>query len=149
MLSRSTKIIGVALLLMALGSVALVACARPGSATAQAAPAANSGGGNSGSSAASASTEVHLSDTNFVQSTVTIQKGGKLTLIDDTATPHIIQNGSWVNSNAQPAIEPGAPKVDVNFSGSDTHDVGPFTTAGTYKLYCTIHAGMNLTVTVK
>jgi len=148
MLSRSTKIVVIGLLLVALGSVVLAACARPGSTTAQATQGASSSG-NSGSGAASAGSTVHMSDTNFVESTVTVQKGSKLTLIDDTATPHIIQNGSWVNSNAQPRIEPGAPKVDANFSGSDTHDVGPFTTAGTYKLYCTIHAGMNLTVTVK
>jgi len=138
------------LLFVALSSVVLVACARPGDETTQVAAQGSSGGGTgSGSDAASAGNAVHMSDTNFLESTVTIPKGSKLTLIDDTGTPHIIQNGSWVDSNAQPGVEQGAPKVDQNFSGSDTHDVGPFTTAGTYKLYCTIHAGMNLTVTVK
>src|SRR6266700_1112974 len=152
MFSRSTKLVVLALLFVALGSMVLAACARPGSATNQAAAQGASGGGGGSSSsgnATGAGNAVHMSDTNFLESTVTIPKGSKLTLIDDTATPHIIQNGYWVNSNAQPGIEKDAPKVDQNFSGSDTHDVGPFTTAGTYKLYCTIHAGMNLTVTVK
>jgi plastocyanin len=147
MFSRSTKLVVLALLFVALASMVLAACARPGSATNQAV--AQGGGSSSSSNTTSAGNAVHMSDTNFLESTVTISKGSMLTLIDDTATPHIIQNGSWVDSNAQPSVEKGAPKVDQNFSGSDTHDVGPFTTAGTYKLYCTIHAGMNLTVTVK
>jgi plastocyanin len=149
MFSRSTKLVVLGLLFVALGSIVLVACARSGSATSQATTQDNSGGSSNGSGSASGGPAVHMSDTNFLESSVTIPKGSKLTLIDDTATPHIIQNGSWVDSNAQPRTEAGAPKVDVNFSGSDTHDVGPFTTAGTYKLYCTIHAGMNLTVIVK
>jgi plastocyanin len=147
MFSRSTKLVVLALLFVALASMVLAACARPGSATNQAV--AQGGGSSSSSNTTSAGNAVHMSDTNFLESTVTISKGSMLTLIDDTATPHIIQNGSWVDSNAQPSVEKGAPKVDQNFSGSDTHDVGPFTTSGTYKLYCTIHAGMNLTVTVK
>jgi len=27
--------------------------------------------------------------------------------------------------------------------------IGPFTTAGTFHIYCSIHPGMNLTITVK
>src|SRR5436190_15398323 len=98
MFSRSTKLVVLALLFVALSSGVLVACARPGSAISQpAAPGSSGGGGgsSSGSNAASAGNTVHMSDTNFLESTVTITKGSKLTLIDDTATPHIIQNGSW------------------------------------------------------
>jgi plastocyanin len=104
-------------------------------------------GGSSGGGGGSVN--VHMSDTNFMQPSVTISKGSSLNLIDDADVVHIIQNGSWNNGNPQPAIEPGAPTVNVQFQGSDSHMVGPFNTAGTYHLYCTIHAGMNLTVVVQ
>ena len=103
----------------------------------------NTGGGASGG------TEVHMNDSNFVKNTITISKGGSLLLIDDSSVPHIIQNGTWNNSVAQPAKEAGAPTVQAQFQGNDKHSVGPFTTAGTYRLYCVIHPEMNLTVTVQ
>jgi plastocyanin len=101
-------------------------------------------GGNGGGS-----TDVHMSSTNFTQSSVTISKGSSLNLVDDASVVHIIQNGSWDNGTPKPAAEPGAPTVNVQFQGSDSHMVGPFNTAGAYHLYCTIHAGMNLTVIVQ
>src|SRR6266487_3616961 len=97
-----------------------------------------------------AAATVHMGSSDFLVPTTTIPKGSKLTLIDDVAVPHIIQNGTYdANGTPKPAKEPGAPTVNVNFSGSDTKDIGPFTTAGTFHLYCTIHVKMNLTVTVK
>ena len=61
-----------------------------------------------------------------------------------------IANGTWENSAAQPASEAGAPAVkNVNIGGNSSATVGPFTTAGTFKLYCTIHKDMNLTVIVQ
>jgi len=104
------------------------------------------GGGSGGGGG---STDVHMSDTNFMQPSVTISKGSSFNLIDDVAVIHIIQNGSWKNGDPEPASEPGAPTVNVQFQGSDSHMVGPFNTAGTYHLYCTIHAGMSLTVNVQ
>ncbi len=102
-----------------------------------------------GGSGGGGSTDVHMSSTNFTQSSVTISKGSSLNLVDDTTVVHIIKNGSWDNGTPKPATEPGAPTVNVQFQGSDSHIVGPFNTAGTYHLYCTIHSGMNLTVTVQ
>jgi plastocyanin len=145
-LSRSVKIFAFVLVLMALASVSLVACVRPG--TVAAGSGSNNSSGASSSSAASTA-DVHMNDTNFVQSTVTIAKGGSINMIDDTATPHIIQNGTWDNGTAKPAKENGAPTVQQQFQGNDTHKIGPFTTAGTFQLYCTIHPNMNLTVTVQ
>ena len=127
---------------LALASILLAACARPGS------PEANAGGSTPGSGTGGGAT-VHMGNTNFLQSTITISKGSKLTLIDDQQVEHIIMNGFWVNGTAKPAQEPGAPTVNVTFQGSDTNDIGPFSTAGTFHLYCTIHLGMNLTVTVQ
>lgn len=126
---------------LALGSILLAACTRPGtSPIASTTPGSSTGGGGS--------TTVQMGLTNFLQSSITIPKGSMLTLVDTQAVPHIIQNGSWVNGVAQPAKEAGAPTVNQNFSGNDTHPIGPFNTAGTFHLYCIIHPGMNLTVIV-
>lgn len=93
---------------------------------------------------------VHMNSMQFVQTSVTIKKGERLTLIDDASTPHIIANGTWENGTAHPAREPGAPLIkDVQIDGNSSQTIGPFSTAGTFKLYCTIHTGMNLTVVVQ
>ena len=118
----------VAFILFALVTILLVACSGSG------------GGGGNG---------VHMGETNFVQSSVTLSKGSSLNLIDDTGSVHIIQNGSWVNGEPRPKLEPGAPNVNQQFNGNDSRMVGPFNTAGTFHLYCTIHPEMNLTVIVQ
>ena len=93
---------------------------------------------------------VSMDLTNFSQSSITIKKGQSLTLSNDSAAVHIIENGTWDNNGTPKAdIEPGAVKVDATFNGGDSHTYGPFTTAGTFQLYCTIHPGMNLTIIVK
>jgi plastocyanin len=105
-----------------------------------------------GSTSNSSSTnEVHLTDTNFAQPTVTLQKGQHLILINDTSTIHVIANGTWdAVGNARPHREAGAPLVnDETVSGNGQLTIGPFTNAGTFQLFCTIHPNMNLTVTVK
>jgi plastocyanin len=49
----------------------------------------------------------------------------------------------------QPRTEPGAPVMHgLDLKGGSVA-IGPFTTAGTFHLYCTIHQGMNLTVVVQ
>jgi plastocyanin len=70
-------------------------------------------------------------------------------LIDDGPYTHILGNGMWVNGTAKPAKEPGAPTVDMLNVNGNTVEIGPFTTAGTFNIYCSIHPGMNLTITVK
>jgi plastocyanin len=92
---------------------------------------------------------VHMSAVNFTQPSITIAKGSRLLLVDDVAVTHILANGSWEHSTATPAHEPGAPTVNnVQVNGTST-EIGPFTTAGTYHLYCIIHQGMNLTIIVQ
>ena len=108
-------------------------------------------GGSSGSSTSTGGSgnEVHMNNNQFAQTSITIKKGQNITLVDDTFTPHIIANGTWANGTAQPARETGAPEVkDVQVNGNSSTTIGPFTTSGTFKLYCTIHEGMNLTVVV-
>jgi len=100
-------------------------------------------------STSGSSTEVHMSAQTFVQSSVSIRKGSRITLIDDVAVPHDIANGKWDNNTAQPLKETNAPLVNVQLKGNDQEVIGPFAIAGTYHLYCTIHPGMNLTVIVQ
>ena len=105
-----------------------------------------------GSSNASAGPNpVHMSGTNFVQNSITIKKGESITLInDDLFGSHTIANGTWENGTAQSAREAGEPEInDVKIGGNSSAAIGPFTTVGTFKLYCTVHAGMNLTVIVQ
>jgi plastocyanin len=93
---------------------------------------------------------VHMSDTQFVPDSITIKKGDKLNLVDDVPVIHVIQNGYWDSNGTQrPGIEPGAPSVQTQFNGNDQQTIGPFNTAGTFRLYCSIHNDMNLTVIVK
>lgn len=91
---------------------------------------------------------VHMGALGFIQSSITLNKGEMLDLVDDTISPHQIENGSWVNNEAKPAIEPGAPRVNQVFNGYDSAEIGPFTADGTFHLYCAIHEEMNLTVYV-
>jgi len=109
------------------------------------------GSGGSGGTVGSGGTGVHMGETTFLQSSVTISKGSSLNLIDDVPVLHIIGNGSWVKNVAQPAREAGAPTVNnVQISSAgQSITVGPFNTAGTYHLYCSVHLNMNLTVIVQ
>ncbi len=93
--------------------------------------------------------QVKMGASTFLQTAVTIKKGQTLTLVDSSSAAHIIANGTWKGGTAKPAKESGAPTININFVGSDTHATPAFTTAGTFELYCTIHGGMNLTVTVQ
>ncbi|MBV9230211.1 MAG: hypothetical protein JOZ18_12935 [Chloroflexi bacterium] len=93
---------------------------------------------------------VKMGASTFLQPTITIKKGDTLTLVNTAAVTHIVVNGTWDGATQKPGKEPGAPAVNLNFTGSgDSKPAGPFNTAGTFKLYCTIHGGMNLTVTVQ
>ncbi len=104
---------------------------------------------SSGATSVNGTPAVHLGISNFEQSTVTISKGSKLLLIDDGQYPHILSNGMWVNNTPHPATEAGAPSIqNLNVNGNSV-ELGPFNTAGTFQIYCTIHPGMNLTVVVQ
>ncbi len=92
---------------------------------------------------------VQMGGSTFTQTSITIHKGDMLNLVDTAPSPHTILNGSWVNGAAKPATEYGAPTVNVSFNGNDSGAIGPFNSAGTFHLYCSIHQNMNLTVTVQ
>lgn len=93
---------------------------------------------------------IHMNNTDFEQTIIEIKKGESITLVSDTLVPHIMSNGSWNDGVPQPGAEPGAPTVEgMEIPGNNSGSIGPFTTAGTFQLYCTIHPNMDLTVIVK
>ena len=135
------------LTVFAIGSVMLAACTRPGTPVASGGTSTPSSSGNGNGNGGG--NTVHMGPSNFVQNTITISKGATLQLIDDGQYTHILDNGAWVNGVAKPAKEEGAPTVNnLQISGNNAQ-IGPFNTAGTFHIYCTIHPGMDLTVTVK
>lgn len=126
------KRVAILLTLYTVATLLLIACS---SATAQSGTASN---------------QVHMNDTNFVQSSITIKKGENITLVADTMISHIIANGTWQNGTPKAAKEPGAPTVEnLSVAGNSSATIGPFNSAGTFQLYCTIHPDMNLTVIVQ
>jgi plastocyanin len=141
------KIIAI-FIFLALLSMLIVACSRE---TDNTAPPTdnNTASASTPTTNASNGNEVHLSASTFAQSSITITKGSKLTLVNDTSAFHNIQNGTWVNSAIKPVKENGAPMIKAPINGNDTQSIGPFTVAGTYHLCCVVHPGMNLTVIVQ
>ena len=149
--SKQLKILVIFLAILALGSIILAACSRPGTTTSTAGStptASSSGGGGGGGAAGCAKGTVHMDASNFVQKCVNISKGSKVTLVDDVQVLHIITNGQWVNGSSQLSAQPGAPTIpNVNISGGSA-DIGPFNTAGKFNVLCTVHVDMNLVVNV-
>jgi plastocyanin len=131
--------------------VLVAACSRSGAPTTTANNAANNMTTSGAASAGGNSADVTMESTTFSPASVTIAKGGNINLINGTAMVHIIQNGTWENGAAKSEAESGAPVVNaLQFSTvNQKQTVGPFNTAGTFKLYCTVHPGMNLTITVQ
>ena len=122
---------------MVIGAILIAAIAQPAATTSTAATTANG------------VPTVHMNAANFTQPSVTISKGSKLLLVDDTSVLHILANGSWQNGVAKPANESGAPTVSNVQVNGNSIEIGPFATAGTYHIYCIVHPGMNLTIIVQ
>ncbi|QBD80286.1 hypothetical protein EPA93_31655 [Ktedonosporobacter rubrisoli] len=120
-------------------SLVLVACGSSTASTSSTANTANISG-----------PQIHMGKNTFTQASIAIKKGESLTVVSDTSNQHVIANGTWENDTAKPAREPGAPAVkDIKVEGNTITKLGPFTTAGTFKLYCPLHHNMNLTVIVQ
>jgi len=150
--AKRLKVLVTFLAILALGSILLAACARPGTTTniPETTPTASGrgGGGGGGGGGGCASGTVHMGASNFTQNCVNISKGSKVTLVDDVQVLHIITNGQWVNSTPQLSVQPGAPTINnVNISGGSA-DIGPFNTACKFNVLCTVHVDMNLVVNV-
>jgi plastocyanin len=121
-----------------LGAILIAALAQPATATAT-------------TTTTSGEATVHLGISTFSQPSVTVAKGAKLKLIDDGTFEHILFNGSWVNGQPSSQSQVGAPSVKnlmINGTGKSV-EIGPFSSAGTYHIYCSIHSGMTLTIIVQ
>ncbi len=102
------------------------------------------------SSTVSSGPQVRMGTTNFIDTTVTIQQGESIVLVDTVTSTHLITNGTWDGSTPKPKVEPDAPKVNVTVSNAGQQQrIGPFTSPGNFQMFCTIHQGMNLAISVK
>lgn len=142
--NRRLKILAMILVVLALGSILLAACSRPGVTTGVGATPTSSGGPSG-----CVSGTVQTNATNFVQPCVNIAKGARVTIVPVVVSLHILTNGSWVNGATQPVKEPGAPTISNVHVTNSSIEIGPFNVAGTFHIYCTIHVNMNLVVNVK
>ena len=100
---------------------------------------------------AAAANEVSMTATDFAPSAVTIKVGEAVHFTDPIATGgmHVIclgKDGSCDKSAQGPQALRGE-GFTIN-AGSAANDV-TFDTAGSYKITCSIHPNMNLTVTVQ
>ncbi|QBD79485.1 hypothetical protein EPA93_27300 [Ktedonosporobacter rubrisoli] len=132
------------LLALSLLTLLIVACSREGAVSTP----SRSNSAKANTSALGQQPTVHMDADRFLQQTIAIKKGESITLIDDVSTLHVIANGSWKDGLPKYGQEPGAPNIEVKLSGQGSHQIGPFSTAGTFHLYCTVHQGMGLTVIV-
>ncbi len=149
---KRIRVLMMILAAVAIGSILFAACARPGTpgsstASGGSSTPSSSGGGGTGSNGCPNGT-AHMVVTNFAQPCVNVSKGTMLNLVDDGNFYHSLDNGSWVNSTAQPANEPGAPTISNVVVSSGSKQIGPFNTAGTYHIYCSVHQNMNLVIHV-
>ena len=107
-------------------------------------------GGTTNSGTSGPSNQVTMDATNFVNNTVTIKAGEAVHFNDpaDSGGTHIICAGA----NGQCSNDANAPKdlqgSGFNIDAGQTKDV-TFDKAGTFKITCSIHPDMNLTVTVQ
>jgi plastocyanin len=94
--------------------------------------------------------QVKMGASDFIDKTITIPKGENVTFVNEVASVHVITNGTWKGSTADTTVEAGAVKTNFNVANKEQkYTIGPFTTAGSFKYYCTVHPGMNLTITVQ
>ncbi len=135
------RVLAMLLGIFTLGSFLLASCSSQGTTI-------GSTTANSGSNGNCANGTVHTLATTFQEACVNVAKGSKLRVVPVDSSLHILANGSWVNGAQVPMTEAGAPTVNNVQVTSSTVSIGPFTTAGTYHIYCTVHPNMNLTVIV-
>jgi len=86
----------------------------------------------------------------FSSSSISLSKGEKLTIVDSGPYHHSLSMGHWINGQPVLQNQSGAPSLtnkDVNAAGQ-TVMLGPFNTAGTFYLMCSLHHNMMLKIIV-
>jgi hypothetical protein len=86
-----------------------------------------------------------MTSTTFTPTTRTVTVGSTVTWQNDSG---VIHNVVWDDATGQAAAQMGDGTGDMAQFGSGSH-TRLFNTAGTYKFHCTIHLGMNGTLTVQ
>ena len=107
-------------------------------------PADTTGGGGedkSGGAEAKSGAKVSMKDISFQPSNVTVAKGGSVTWTNDDSVGHDVTK----ESGPGPEFKSGDPG---GLGGGDTF-TQKFDTPGSIKYVCTVHPGMEGTVTVK
>ncbi|MGO8948196.1 MAG: plastocyanin/azurin family copper-binding protein [Ktedonobacterales bacterium] len=108
----------------------------------------SSTGGSSGTTSTSSSNTVTLGQTNFDQSSITIQAGTALTFDDTNGAFHQICLGHDQQCNSTATGPKDLQNGGFSISIGQKHSV-TFDTPGTYQITCSIHPNMNLTVIVQ
>ncbi len=102
------------------------------------------------SAAAPASgTTVDMVFTEFKQTDVTIKAGETLTFVNANPIEHVIVQGPWKAGSDElrtTETDDGTFRLEVAKKGERVEHT--FAQAGTFQFFCTIHKGMNGTVTV-
>src|SRR5260370_2349344 len=115
MSSNRFKTMGVILAIVALGSILLVACTRPGTvstgggSTTTSTPGSGGTGGGGGSSCANGTVQTGAST--FEQPCVNVTKGASLKVVPAATSLPILTNGSWVNRNPKMPKKHAAPSL--------------------------------------
>src|SRR5215471_6375847 len=139
---KHLRVLGMLLGIFTLGSILLAGCSGQGTTIGSTTTTNGGAGGNC------VNGTVHTLATTFQEACVNVAKGSKLQVVPVVNSLHILDNGSWVNGNMVPMTEAGAPTINNVQVTASTISIGPFTTAGTYHIFCTVHPYMNLTVIV-
>jgi plastocyanin len=91
---------------------------------------------NAGGGATAKTASVRMKDIQFDPKTVSVPKGGTVKWTNDDSVGHDVTGSDFKSGSAG------------GLSGGDTYS-HKFATAGTFKYRCTVHPGMEGTVTVK
>jgi plastocyanin len=90
--------------------------------------------------------DVGMATRDFGKDVVTLHRGDRLTLVNDSNAVHII--GPGVNTHVV-SPQPGNPMTGWHLMQTNSsYTTGPWQTVGTFSLTCTVHPGMNLKVVV-
>jgi plastocyanin len=91
-------------------------------------------------------TDVGMVGRMFAQSVVTLHRGERLTLVNDSNVVHVI--GPGINTQVI-SPERGVPMTGFHLMQTNAaFTTGRWMTLGTFNLTCTVHPGMNLKVVV-
>ncbi len=91
-------------------------------------------------------TDVGMFTRDFAKAIVTLHRGQRLTLINDSNAVHVI--GPGTNTHVV-SPQRGNPVTGFHLMQSNqVYTTGRWMTVGTFHLTCTVHPGMNLTVVV-